>query len=122
MTTADHGLPKQLQEPQGKPWYISDEEDAKPEDHQHGNRGAIDLQQRSVETIRGIEQVEADRWGQEPEFQVRDENDAEVDRVNPECRADPRDERYDHEDRRDDVHQTADDDQEDVESQQEEQR
>ena len=77
------------------------------------------MEDRLVESVRGHEQILADRRREIAQLGVGDEDDAQVDRVDLEVRGNRHDERHDDDDRREDVHHAADDDQKRVQAEQE---
>src|SRR5699024_5765571 len=65
------------------------------------------------------EEVEAQRWCDHADLQVHHDDDAEVDRVDPQLRCDRQQDRSEDEDRRGRLHHTADEQQEDIDEDEE---
>ena len=122
----DHALVKcglatseQSQKTGREPRHVRDDEDADPEYGHHRQRGRAHFEHGTLEAVRRQEDVQADERRQKSELEVRDEDDPEMHRMNPERGAEGHDQRDDHDERRPDLHQPADREQEQVQHEEE---
>ena len=110
---------KEARQPGGQPGDIGDEEHRKNGGQEHRHHGFHDQDHRFAETIGGKEKVHPDRRSQETGFEVCQENNPQVNRVDPEGQSQRRNERHDHHDGRIDIHQAADGKERQVQAKQE---
>src|SRR3990170_1171612 len=98
---------------------VGDGENAQEQDQEEGDHRPGHLPEGAVEPVGGEEEVHPHRGHQEPELEVREEDDPEVDGMDVEGRGEGGDDRNDDDDRRENVHETPDDQQEAVQDQEE---